>query len=462
MHISKNFEKYKNFRSIYDRMTYENHHFTINQNAIEIQFTFTIDDTFIFQPITNFEISDIPFKTDNKQLDYLIFHIGMSELISYWKAICPQKVIIKPYILTEKQINWWKKLYFNGLGEFFYLNGIDTDIDNFMHLYSPNGKDPVYCNYHSEKEGVILPIGGGKDSIVSLEFFKFTKKNIFPMLVNPRHAMTDSIYNAGLNSYFHIKRTIAPALLELNAQGFLNGHTPFSSVLAFQSVLLSYLTGIHNIALSNESSANEPTVQNSKVNHQYSKSHEFEHDFRWYSQQYMMEDVNYYSVLRPLSELQIAYIFSKFPQYFDSFKSCNAGSKKNIWCCNCPKCLFTAIMLHAFLPRENLYQIFGSNLFENTDLLYVFNQLIGLENEKPFECVGTIDEVRIALLIAIDKYYSTSPLPFLLDYFKNSEIYSQRVPFDLKKKLFKEFDNTHFLPQAQYEELTRFIKHFAC
>jgi len=174
-------------------------------------------------------------------------------------------------------------------------------------------------------------------------------------------------------------------------------------MLAFNTVLSSLLTGARHIALSNESSANESTVSNSNINHQYSKSFEFEQDFRAYIEKYVSDEVNYFSFLRPLSELQIASIFACYPKFHSVFKSCNAGSKTDSWCCNCSKCLFAYIILSPFISQKEMISIFGQNLFDNKKMLLYFDQLCGIEKIKPFECVGTIDEVNVALCQIIEQ-----------------------------------------------------------
>jgi hypothetical protein len=65
--------------------------------------------------------------------------------------------------------------------------------------------------------------------------------------------------------------------------------------------------------LSNEKSADEEnTIWNGlKINHQYSKSGEFEKDFRKYVEINISKDINYYSKLRDKYELEIAEIFAK-------------------------------------------------------------------------------------------------------------------------------------------------------
>ena len=192
-------------------------------------------------------------------------------------------------------------------------------------------------------------------------------------------------------------------MLELNKQGYLNGHTPFSAILSFSSVISAYLTDKKYIVLSNENSANESTVKDCFVNHQYSKSYEFEKDFEWYFSQLTDSDIHYFSLLRPLAEIQIAWLFSKYTKYHKIFRSCNVGSKQGIWCSDCPKCLFVYIILLPFLTEEELVDIFGENLLNKESLEEDFKKLTGILENKPFECVGTRLEVVVALKSFIEK-----------------------------------------------------------
>ncbi len=242
-----------------------------------------------------------------------------------------------------------------------------------------------------------------------------------PLIMNPRGATIGCIEAAGysMDDVLVIHRSIHPRLLELNSQGCLNGHTPFSAMLAFYTLLASQLSGIPNIALSNESSANEATVADTGVNHQYSKSLEFENDFRSYVAEYVSPKYNYFSFLRPLSELQIAMLFSRLPQYHPVFRSCNAGSKQDIWCGKCAKCLFAYIILSPFIEPRKLNAIFGKDLLNDPSLEPFFQQLIGHADTKPFECVGTVSEVNSALSMAISRWYADQR-PLLLQSYQAS------------------------------------------
>jgi hypothetical protein len=186
-------------------------------------------------------------------------------------------------------------------------------------------------------------------------------------------------------------------MLELNKQGFLNGHTPFSAIVAFSTIIAAMLTGKKYIVLSNENSANETTVKDSFVNHQYSKSYEFEEDFEWYIRTVTNSDIHYFSLLRPLAEIQIAALFSRFDKYHGIFRSCNVGSKTGIWCCDCPKCLFVYIILCPFIAEDNMIKMFGEKLLDKPSLEEDFKKLTGILEDKPFECVGTRKEVMVAL-----------------------------------------------------------------
>lgn len=66
----------------------------------------------------------------------MIFSLGMVELVSYWKITCSPEVIVEAGVLNDRQILWWKDLYFNGLGEFFYVNDIsEANAQDFMEIH---------------------------------------------------------------------------------------------------------------------------------------------------------------------------------------------------------------------------------------------------------------------------------------------------------------------------------------
>jgi len=446
--MSGNYKKYQTLRTEFPIFTYEDFSVVRSEKTITLEFLFVVNEHLKFRPTLSipersFYIIDA---LSDEQLNILAFHIGMIELVSYWKATCSPTVVIKPFALSKEQIDWWKKLYFQGLGEFFYVNEIATNVADFMTIETTsdvvlkkqsfnlegdsrlrgNDADSSRLRENDRTGKTIVPIGGGKDSVVTLELLRKSMVEIRPMIINPRGATLNCAKIAGFerDEIIEVKRTICPQLLDLNAKGFLNGHTPFSAMLAFVSLLTSAITGMKHIALSNESSANEATVLGTDVNHQYSKSLEFENDFRDYVKEFISDDFDYYSFLRPYNELKIAEYFAGFPQYHSVFRSCNVGSKDDIWCCNCAKCLFAYIILSPFIEPEKMVEIFNENLFNKFSLKYEFNQLIGIEKTKPFECVGTIDEVNTALNLCIQRFSSYTPT--LIEYYKTLPNFSSQ------------------------------------
>ena len=382
----------------------------------------------------------------------LIFSLGMAELVSYWKIACPPIVRLCDDLVDEEQENWWKRLYFGGLGEFFYRNGIETDIDSFMQF--SYAEVPYYANYpdkpaqRTDLSGYLIPVGGGKDSIVTLNLLKDHLSDAYAYQINHRDSSEKAALLAGIpkERILEPKRTLDPNMLRLNKEGYLNGHTPFSAIVAFSAVLTAYLNGIGTVILSNESSASESTVSEAEVNHQYSKSYQFERDFAAYERDYLRCGVRYFSLLRPLTEFQIARYFASLPTaYHEIFRSCNAGAKQDKWCGHCAKCLFVSVILSPFLPLKEIARLLGAPMFELPEMEPVLQELCGGLPNKPFECVGSRKEVNISLCLAIARAEKNGEaLPLLLRNYKASPLYAQ---YQAEAADFgQEWDAQHNLP----------------
>lgn len=423
--MANNYKQFLELREKYPNFIFSGYDISDSGNSLSISYNFSIPNLAQFNPKWEIaKLSSSSITSLDERLHQLIFSLGMVELVSYWKITCSPNVEINCGFLSESQVSWWKKLYKNGLGEFFYTNGIEVD-DSFITIVTNsdnslpqtnsritdecirsagvNLTEGKICSNNPKKniiscdnKKVLIPIGGGKDSIVTIELLE-NLADRFGYIINPRKATLDSAAVSSIPNIITANRTLDANMIELNKKGFLNGHTPFSALVAFSSVIAAYIHDIEFVALSNESSANEPTVLGSDVNHQYSKSFEFESDFIEYEAEYIMSGVKYFSLLRPLHEISIAKIFSRLKKYHKIFRSCNVGSKQDIWCAKCPKCLFVYIILAPFLSNQEMIDIFGRNMLDDIELETIFKELIGLLPEKPFECVGSCDEVNAAL-----------------------------------------------------------------
>jgi hypothetical protein len=165
--------------------------------------------------------------------------------------------------------------------------------------------------------------------------------------------------------------------------------------------------------MSNEQSANEPTLhyRGVAINHQYSKSQEFERDYQQYLKHTLGDQNRYYSLLRPFSEIRIGELFAKngFEKYKDVFSSCNRafvhGSDHMSWCGECSKCAFVFLALTPFVERQKLEQLWGGkNLLLDPALEPTYRKLLGIEGDKPLDCVGDVKESRSAMREAFKIY----------------------------------------------------------
>ena len=455
----------KNFtdlRQQYPTFSYHSYDIEPQEDGLVLTFHFEIEGLCTFAPTTKIKTENLHLLNDyNSPLaQRIVFSLGMVELISYWKAACPKTVRVCCGNLSAEDIAFFKHLYFRGLSEFFYLNHIDTSEAEFMEIVCTSdakaAEDAASTPY--QDAGLhLIPVGGGKDSCVTAELCKrFGDKNIF-FTVNDQPARTDTVLAAGYSeqSILRVYRTIDQNLLACNKAGFLNGHTPFSAIVAFLSYYCAYLIGAKDIVLSNESSANESNIAGTNINHQYSKSYEFETDFNTYTARNFGTGIRYFSLLRAFSELQIAKQFAAFPAYHDTFRSCNRGSRQNIWCGKCAKCLFVFSVLSPFLDYDRLCEIFGGDLLSDADLLADFDGLVGLSAVKPFDCVGTVREINFALCKTLEQFEKAHhPLPVLLRHFKE-KANPEKVGDLLKERNELHHIPTEFLPMI--EEMYHYV-----
>jgi hypothetical protein len=326
---------------------------------------------------------------------------------SYYKAFVPKTLVVEGVATDADQLAFFKKLYVNGLAEFAYRNGLgDLRHIEFASTDGPaRGSPPQRAGLLPAKTAVL--IGGGKDSLVSVEALRQAREDMVLFAVNPKKPIIDCVETSGLPSIF-ISRQLDKGLFDLNAKGALNGHVPITAIVSLIAAAAAYVHGYNAIVLSNERSANEGNVTQGdfEINHQYSKSIDFESDLRRYIARYVDGGLEYFSLLRPLSEFHIAQLFAKSDRYDACFTSCNRSFKLNQvggppprWCCDCPKCRFTFLILATAMAPERLTRIFGRDLLNESQQIEGYLELTGLSGHKPWECVGELAESGAAFIL---------------------------------------------------------------
>lgn len=382
--------------------------YEIDENKKDIRFFYTLkhlDKIYNFQ-----EVISLPSIVEIDEVDGMFQKILQSAHIalgmSYWKLFCPKKILFFTYSISPTQAEFWTKVFTKGFGEFYFKNSIH--FEGLVHFPSDASIQDIPQSVEL-KDRSLVGIGGGKDSIVSARLLQKANLEITGFIVETQkdYQVTDHVGDALHIDTISLKRNIDPQLFDLKAlpESF-NGHVPISVIYACLGILSGYLYDYTNIIVSNERSSDEGNIEylGVLINHQWSKSSEFEKLFQNYVKNTITPDLHYFSLLRPLSELQIARIFSREKEFLHIFSSCNRNfsiekSTSRLWCRACPKCAFAFLILSAYLEKAEIQKIFGENLFDSKELQPLFKQLLGEEGHKPFECVGTPEEAKVAFSI---------------------------------------------------------------
>lgn len=364
-------------------------------------------------------LDGIPQQLLNKLLEGLHIVLG----ISYYKFYCATRVKI-PYNLSKKEADFWNTIYRAGLGEFYFRNKLDPK-KSPKFPYGKTAKTKPFSLDRNNK--CLVALSGGKDSIVTVEILKEQGIDITTIFAetNRKSDLVDDVARESRTKFIKIQRFLDRQVFQKHRH---DGHVPISVVYAFLGIFYAVLYKYSYFIVANEYSSNFGNIKykGRVINHQWSKSSEFEDIFSEYLNNFITPDVKYFSLLRPFYEIRIAELFSKYKQYFPYFSSCNKNFKlikkpastekrgSDVWCGQCPKCVFVFILLSAFLTKKELLNIFKKNLYQDENLLPLFKDILGLGKIKPFDCVGTFEESRAAFTSSCSKFKDDLIIKILL------------------------------------------------
>ena len=318
-------------------------------------------------------------------LDRIFRLIFLMSGVSYYKICVPRALICESFPLDRLTAEFLQKFYEKGLAEFAFRNRIS--LRGYMEIRWSGGSPDDAIALDLPRR-TCVPVGGGKDSIVTLECLKRSGEPLILFSLGDAEPIRSCIAAAGL-PFVRVYRRLDSTLFKFNEAGGLNGHVPITGILSAIAMAGAVMSG-----------CDAPNLQvgDADINHQYSKSLEFEGDFSQYLQNYISPSIAYFSLLRPLSEIEIARRFAKYSEYFRIFHSCNTAFRQSPaarargWCANCPKCRFVFLALAPFIEKGELIRIFGRNLLDDETQWAGFAELCGLQEHKPFECVGEVGE----------------------------------------------------------------------
>lgn len=443
--VTPNIDLFNKHREKYPLFTYHKYEWILKGSILTLYFTYSFKGE--DQIRTEIKLT-LPSEIDEEIIrnheDY-IFRIGLINALSYWKAYCSPKINIICGNLNEFEINWWINLWYEGLGEFRYRNGLLSVLkDDWVNItcdyknYSNNSSKHNFNNLN----GNMIAFTGGKDSTLVLGILKESDNEIF--VINPikEAEIIKEILGFSNSPQITVFRTVDDSLINMNKEGALNGHTPFSAIISFIGVFVASIRNKKYFIVGNESSANESTVPGTNINHQYSKSIIFEKSFQDYCNIVWPGGPLYTSILRPITEIGIVRMLKKYDKVMPYISSCNVKNRNSLWCGNCPKCFFASLLFSAIWDIPFTEKIIGVNMFNNMSNMDTLCELTGIADTKPFECIGTTDESRAILA----KIYSNGGFvdqPLLKEFF---HLHKDMLP---KPERFTEIANEfndHLLP----------------
>lgn len=354
-----------------------------------------------------FEYNDIPY-TISVKLPHSTKDVPIVLAEQYGLSLSPylfnvddfDAIQLQSMRLTQEQKEFFEWYFVHGLAEHRYTNNIDPQKPIRILSEEPSDSEPQVLPDAASNKYLVM-IGGGKDSLVGLEILQRLEQDYTFFAVNVNRPSMDVLRALdSQDNLYNIELTISPRTGK--GQKY-SGHKPGSSFWAFASVLAAYAGGHGRVVVSNEHSANyaQLVVDGFPINHQFSKSLEFERRFNEYVGTYLLKNYTYFSILRPLSEIQIAKIFALnlIEKFRHEFISCNISYREGAWCEECPKCAFVFTVLAPFMETDMITQVWSKNLFEHKTICqHVYD--LASDNVSPLECVGTPYETRIALYIA--------------------------------------------------------------
>lgn len=333
--------------------------------------------------------------------------------VSYYKAAAPPRLVL-PAPLGAAAADLVTAVYTKGLAEYAYRNQLPHVLE--LRPEVPAGSVEAAAPLDNSDRRPLSAVGGGKDSIVTLEALRRAGFDPVPFSVNPNHVIV-SVNEASDLVPLAARRRIDPVLFDLNAAGARNGHIPVTAINSLIAVATAVLHGLGPVVMSNERSASDPNLvwQGHEINHQWSKGVEAEGLLRAALAEHAGLTEPYFSLLRSLSELHIARLFADTDRYDAVVTSCNAAFKlrdaSERWCRDCPKCRFVFLAMAPFMPRERLTAIFGGDLLADESQIPGYRELLGVDGHKPFECVGEVEESVVALsLLAEQEQWRDAPV----------------------------------------------------
>ena len=398
------------YQSQYTNFIFECYSFDENTGLAEFKYSFDSKQNFIetLQLTVDLKADAVNTKVLDSALQLAFYTVGTS----YYKTFPTKNIIFKAAEPDEWQAKFLMKLYHEGLSQFYFENNISIEE---MPVFKYVDKKEAAVNYMGK--GSIVLQSGGKDSLLLASLLEQENTEFSPWYIRYSNAYPEVLNQLG-RPLQTVRRTLdMPALKSASVRGALNGHVPVTYIVLSYALIDAIWQGKDTVlaAIGNEGAEAHAYMGDMPVNHQWAKTWEAEQLFAKYVHDYVSPDLQVGSPLRGFSELRIAELFVEkcWEKYGHAFSSCNRANyqqgtdnTKLKWCGECPKCANSYLLFAPFVAPEELQSLFnGKDLFAESSLIETFKGLLGIDGVmKPFECVGEVDELRLAYHMAQKTY----------------------------------------------------------
>lgn len=308
--------------------------------------------------------------------------------------------------LTPALADLWRAVYRGVWAQWRYENNLPNETGPIL---SPTGATGERITLTPGDVEVLAFCGGGKDSLVAMRLLEdagipyaaFCYAHTVYGQLDRQHRLIGRLLDASSPVRIHRQWVFddfldSPVLRfhpEFDVATLTAAETP-SSVFASLPVVLA--RGYRYVALAHERSANMGNLiwDGEEVNHQWGKSFEAERLLNTYIQEHLVAGFAYFSLLQPVHDVTIFRLLAGALDAVPATHSCNVEKP---WCKRCPKCAYVWINSMAHLPTALVDQVFdGTNLLDLPENQWSFRQMLGLADQTPFECIGQVEETRLA------------------------------------------------------------------
>lgn len=411
---------------------------TFHRSRHQLSFSFFADDltfttAYWYEGVDFLQLEE---RFGESALQDIYFHIAAFEM-NKLGSLNPAFIDLGPFqnFHTPAFEKLWREIFIKVWAQWRYENDLpDYQGPVFLNpSYLEPRPSPIQNDIGSTE--ILAFCGGGKDSLVSAKLLEEAELSFATLgysssvygTAPAQHTLIDRLVKHTATVQHHRQWIFddfpdAPVLVlhpELNIKSLCAAETPASIFGALPIILQQ---GYRYMVLAHEKSADKGNMvwekTGEEVNHQWGKSYEAELLLNQYIKQHLVSNCQYFSLLKPIHDVLIFNILRNYPEAVLTTHSCNVQKP---WCFRCPKCAYVLANYYAYLPEKILDKIINPgtiNIFDLEENALAFRQMLGQEDHTPFECLGQVEEARLAFQLlylkgvqgkAIEAFSATRP-----------------------------------------------------